>query len=144
MNSRTPFLVAFRAARLMRTEQPRNDPFDPDVPDGSSGAEYLLLDMHRDTYYRPTEHGHEAEIGRRLKHWARLRAQRTTEPGSTAHGLVLPPYEVLSDAPCPALSPSSRRSPSSEKASPAVRPVLSRRAPDWSASMVTATTWAAK
>ncbi|MER7927258.1 hypothetical protein ABTY96_29565 [Streptomyces sp. NPDC096057] len=32
--------------------------------------------MGHENYYRPTEHGHEAEVGRRLKHWARLRAQR--------------------------------------------------------------------
>ncbi|WP_333735956.1 replication-associated recombination protein A [Streptomyces sp. IBSBF 2806] len=50
--------------------------YDPDAPDGFSGAEYFPEDMGRETYYRPTEHGHEAEVGRRLKHWARLRAQR--------------------------------------------------------------------
>ncbi|WP_406004883.1 replication-associated recombination protein A [Streptomyces sp. NBC_00637] len=50
--------------------------YDPDAPDGFSGAEYFPEDMARETYYRPTEHGHEAEVGRRLKRWARLRAQR--------------------------------------------------------------------
>ncbi|WP_079141481.1 replication-associated recombination protein A [Streptomyces sp. LUP30] len=47
--------------------------YDPDAPDGFSGAEYFPEDMGRETYYRPTEHGREAEVGRRLKHWARLR-----------------------------------------------------------------------
>ncbi|WP_330323560.1 replication-associated recombination protein A [Streptomyces pseudovenezuelae] len=56
--------------------------YDPDAPDGFSGAEYFPEDMGRETYYRPTEHGHEAEVGRRLKHWARLRAQRRhPDPG---------------------------------------------------------------
>ncbi|MET8981733.1 replication-associated recombination protein A [Streptomyces sp. NPDC004539] len=50
--------------------------YDPDAPDGFSGAEYFPEDMDRETYYRPTEHGHEAEVGRRLNRWARLRAQR--------------------------------------------------------------------
>ncbi|GIG69241.1 replication-associated recombination protein A [Phytomonospora endophytica] len=53
--------------------------YDPDTTDGFSGANYFPDDMDRETFYRPTANGHEAEIGRRLRHWNALRAERSTE-----------------------------------------------------------------
>ena len=59
--------------------------YDPDAPDGFSGADYFPEGMDRETFYRPTEHGYEAQVGRWLQRWERLRAQRrATEPDQTA------------------------------------------------------------
>ncbi|MEV4730003.1 replication-associated recombination protein A [Saccharopolyspora sp. NPDC049426] len=54
--------------------------YDPDTPDGFSGANYFPDGMDRETYYHPTESGHEDNIRRRLDRWAALRRQdRNTE-----------------------------------------------------------------
>jgi putative ATPase len=55
--------------------------YDPDSPDGFSGADYFPDGMARETFYRPTENGHEAPLRRRLEQWAALRAQRQGDPG---------------------------------------------------------------
>ncbi|THV38448.1 replication-associated recombination protein A [Glycomyces buryatensis] len=54
--------------------------YDPDTEDGFSGADYFPDDMDREIYYHPTANGNEAEIGRRLRHWAALRAERRHGP----------------------------------------------------------------
>ncbi|TKR27376.1 replication-associated recombination protein A [Cellulomonas hominis] len=48
--------------------------YDPDTPEGFSGAEYFPVGMRRETYYTPTGHGYERAITERLRHWAQLRA----------------------------------------------------------------------
>ncbi|WP_425826240.1 replication-associated recombination protein A [Streptomyces fractus] len=50
--------------------------YDPDTPDGFSGADYFPDDMDRETYYRPTRNGYEAHIGERLRQWESLRARK--------------------------------------------------------------------
>ncbi|MBP2474324.1 putative ATPase [Crossiella equi] len=50
--------------------------YDPDSPEGFSGADYFPEDMPRETFYRPTRNGHEAEVGQRLARWAELREER--------------------------------------------------------------------
>jgi putative ATPase len=54
----------------------KNYQYDPDLPDGFSGANYFPAEMDRETFYSPTSNGYEAEIRRRLSQWAALRAQR--------------------------------------------------------------------
>lgn len=53
--------------------------YDPDLPDGFSGANYFPDQMDRETFYRPTANGYEAEVRRRLGTWATLRAQREND-----------------------------------------------------------------
>jgi putative ATPase len=55
--------------------------YDPDVADGFSGANYFPDGMDRETFYRPTSNGYEAEVRRRLDQWAALRAQRENDDG---------------------------------------------------------------
>ncbi|WP_328413189.1 replication-associated recombination protein A [Streptomyces violaceus] len=50
--------------------------YDPDTPDGFSGADYFPDAMDHETYYQPTRNGYEAQISERLRHWAGLRARR--------------------------------------------------------------------
>ncbi|SKA11261.1 replication-associated recombination protein A [Consotaella salsifontis] len=50
--------------------------YDHDTPDAFSGQDYFPTEMGRQTFYRPTGRGLEAQIGRRLDHWARLRTER--------------------------------------------------------------------
>jgi putative ATPase len=50
--------------------------YDPDTTDGFSGADYFPDDMDRETYYQPTQNGHEIEIAERLRQWATSRARR--------------------------------------------------------------------
>ncbi|MGO4649650.1 replication-associated recombination protein A [Nocardia sp. 2YAB30] len=50
--------------------------YDPDTADGFSGADYFPGDMDRETYYQPTQNGHEAQITEHLRHWAATRARR--------------------------------------------------------------------
>ncbi|MEV6876152.1 replication-associated recombination protein A [Amycolatopsis sp. NPDC051128] len=54
----------------------KNYQYDPDLPDGFSGANYFPAEMDRETFYSPTSNGYEEEIRRRLSQWAALRAQR--------------------------------------------------------------------
>lgn len=43
--------------------------YDPDTPDGFSGADYFPDAMDHETYYQPTRNGYEAQISERLRHW---------------------------------------------------------------------------
>jgi putative ATPase len=56
--------------------------YDPDSPDGFSGADYFPDGMARETFYRPTRNGREAPIHDRLEQWAALRARRQEDPGN--------------------------------------------------------------
>ncbi|MCA8929991.1 MAG: replication-associated recombination protein A, partial [Alphaproteobacteria bacterium] len=49
--------------------------YDHDTEAGFSGQNYFPDGMTRETYYRPTDRGHEKRVGERLAHWARLRAE---------------------------------------------------------------------
>jgi putative ATPase len=53
--------------------------YDPETEDGFSGADYFPDDMERETYYRPTDDGHERQISARLRRWEALRAERGRE-----------------------------------------------------------------
>ncbi|MFJ2238268.1 replication-associated recombination protein A [Streptomyces sp. NPDC087859] len=50
--------------------------YDPDTPEGFSGADYFPEGMDRETFYHPTGSGYEEHIRRRLDRWSALRGQR--------------------------------------------------------------------
>ncbi|MFN7534519.1 MAG: replication-associated recombination protein A [Brevundimonas sp.] len=50
--------------------------YDPDTPEGFSGANYFPDGMERRTFYAPKGEGHEAKIRERLERWSALRARR--------------------------------------------------------------------
>ncbi|KAK1184520.1 replication-associated recombination protein A [Streptomyces sp. NBS 14/10] len=58
--------------------------YDPDTPDGFSGADYFPESMGRESFYRPTGHGYEAQVGRWLERWNRLRTQRRAKESRRA------------------------------------------------------------
>ena len=49
--------------------------YDPDTPEGFSGANFFPDDMERRTFYKPKGEGHEQKVKARLEHWAALRAR---------------------------------------------------------------------
>lgn len=50
--------------------------YDHDAEDGFSGQNFFPDDMERQTFYRPSPRGHEAEITKVLDNYVRLRARR--------------------------------------------------------------------
>jgi putative ATPase len=50
--------------------------YDPDTPEGFSGANYFPDGMTRPTFYAPKGEGHEEKVKARLERWAALRAAR--------------------------------------------------------------------
>ncbi|MFN4297648.1 MAG: replication-associated recombination protein A [Brevundimonas sp.] len=50
--------------------------YDPDTPEGFSGADYFPDEMERRVFYKPKGEGHEAKVRERLERWAALRAER--------------------------------------------------------------------
>ncbi len=52
-----------------------NYAYDHDTEAGFSGQNYFPDGMTRETYYRPTDRGHEKRVAERLAYWARLRAE---------------------------------------------------------------------
>ncbi|HEX7388653.1 MAG TPA: replication-associated recombination protein A, partial [Acidiphilium sp.] len=50
--------------------------YDHDAEDAFSGQNYFPDGMARENFYSPAGRGHEAEVKRRLDHWAKLREQR--------------------------------------------------------------------
>lgn len=61
--------------------------YDPDTETGFSGQRYFPDAMPRQTFYEPTEHGNERAVAERMRHWARLRDDRTHgDPGSPPDG----------------------------------------------------------
>ncbi|MEO0497731.1 MAG: replication-associated recombination protein A [Pseudomonadota bacterium] len=50
--------------------------YDHDAPGAFSGQDYFPPDLKERSYYEPTPRGLEAELGRRMAHWAKLRAGR--------------------------------------------------------------------
>src|SRR5688572_13689692 len=89
----TAFKAARRAARETGSLMPpaiiRNAPtklmkqlgygkgyqYDPDTPEGFSGADFFPDEMERRVFYQPKGEGHEAKIRERLDRWAALRAK---------------------------------------------------------------------
>ena len=53
--------------------------YDPDTPEGFSGANYFPDEMERRVFYTPKGEGHEAKVKDRLDRWATLRAQMKGE-----------------------------------------------------------------
>lgn len=47
--------------------------YDPDTPEGFSGANFFPDEMERRTFYAPKGEGHEAKVKERLERWAALR-----------------------------------------------------------------------
>jgi putative ATPase len=63
--------------RLMREEgYGAGYAYDHEAPDAFSGQSYFPDGMPRQQLYDPAGRGYEAEVKRRLEHWAKLRAQR--------------------------------------------------------------------
>ena len=50
--------------------------YDHSAPEAFSGQNYFPDDMAREQFYAPDGRGFEAELKKRLEHWAKLRAQR--------------------------------------------------------------------
>jgi len=50
--------------------------YDPDTPDGFSGADHFPEGLERQQLYRPTDHGYERAIGERLAYWEDLRRRK--------------------------------------------------------------------
>lgn len=47
--------------------------YDPDTPEGFSGANYFPDEMERRVFYKPKGEGHEAKVKERLERWAAMR-----------------------------------------------------------------------
>lgn len=61
--------------------------YDPHTERGFSGQNYFPDDMPRQTFYEPTEHGHEHAVAERLRHWAELRNDPAEhDPGPVPDG----------------------------------------------------------
>ena len=54
--------------------------YDPDTPEGFSGANFFPDEMERRTFYKPKGEGHEEKVKARLERWAVMRA-RTQKDG---------------------------------------------------------------
>ena len=55
--------------------------YDHGTPEAFSGQNYFPDGMARAKFYAPPGRGHEADIKKRLEHWAKLRAQRGPASG---------------------------------------------------------------
>ncbi|RSB43732.1 MULTISPECIES: replication-associated recombination protein A [Brevundimonas] len=53
--------------------------YDPDTPEGFSGANFFPDEMERRTFYKPKGEGHEAKVKARLERWAAMRARVSEE-----------------------------------------------------------------
>ncbi|MEN5230670.1 replication-associated recombination protein A [Brevundimonas naejangsanensis] len=49
--------------------------YDPDTPEGFSGADFFPDEMERRTFYKPKGEGHEEKVKARLERWASMRAR---------------------------------------------------------------------
>nr|WP_303684431.1 replication-associated recombination protein A [Brevundimonas naejangsanensis] len=49
--------------------------YDPDTPEGFSGADFFPDEMERRTFYKPKGEGHEEKLKARLERWAAMRAR---------------------------------------------------------------------
>lgn len=53
--------------------------YDPDTPEGFSGANFFPDEMERRTFYKPKGEGHEEKVKARLERWAAMRARMQNE-----------------------------------------------------------------
>ena len=53
--------------------------YDPDTPEGFSGANFFPDEMERRTFYKPKGDGHEEKVKARLERWAAMRARAQKE-----------------------------------------------------------------
>jgi len=53
--------------------------YDPDTPEGFSGADFFPDEMERRTFYKPKGEGHEEKVKARLERWAAMRARTQKE-----------------------------------------------------------------
>lgn len=53
--------------------------YDPDTPEGFSGANFFPDEMDRRTFYKPKGEGHEEKVKARLERWAAMRARAQKE-----------------------------------------------------------------
>jgi putative ATPase len=69
-----PKIILNAPTRLMAKEgYGKGYIYDPDTPEGFSGQDYFPEELGRQTFYNPTRFGDEAEIGKRLAAWEKLR-----------------------------------------------------------------------
>ena len=54
--------------------------YDPDTPEGFSGANYFPDGMERRVFYAPKGEGHEEKVKARLERWAAMRATKMERP----------------------------------------------------------------
>ncbi|MET0238479.1 MAG: replication-associated recombination protein A [Sphingobium sp.] len=57
----------------------RNYAYDHDAPDGFSGANYWPSEMVPQSFYTPTQRGHEKRVAERMAWWDQMRAERREE-----------------------------------------------------------------
>ncbi len=55
--------------------------YDPDTPEGFSGADFFPEGMERRAFYQPKGEGHEEKVKARLERWAEMRARMQAERG---------------------------------------------------------------
>lgn len=55
--------------------------YDPDTPEGFSGANFFPDEMERRTFYKPKGEGHEEKVKARLERWAAMRARAQIKDG---------------------------------------------------------------
>ncbi|RYG19030.1 MAG: replication-associated recombination protein A, partial [Caulobacteraceae bacterium] len=55
--------------------------YDPDTPEGFSGANFFPDEMERRVFYKPKGEGHEEKVKARLERWAAMRAAMNGEEG---------------------------------------------------------------
>lgn len=55
--------------------------YDPDAPEGFSGANFFPDGMDRRTFYAPKGEGHEQKVKARLERWSEMRARLQAEQG---------------------------------------------------------------
>lgn len=53
--------------------------YDPDTPEGFSGADFFPDEMERRTFYKPKGEGHEEKVKARLERWAAMRARAQSD-----------------------------------------------------------------
>ena len=72
-----PRIILNAPTKLMAKEgYGRGYIYDPDTPEGFSGQDYFPDELGRQSFYRPTRFGQEAEIGKRMSAWEKLRKEK--------------------------------------------------------------------
>ena len=53
--------------------------YDHNAPDGFSGQDYFPEALGRQSFYKPVERGFERDLDKRMKYWAKLRSERSSD-----------------------------------------------------------------